>query len=267
MRIIMLGTGHAVVTECYNTCFVIQDEAGHGLLVDGGGGSGIVTQMRHAHLVWEGIHEVFVTHRHIDHLLGIVWLLRMVGMGMRRGSYEGVLRIYGNEETLNALEHVAYELLRDAEQALLGNRIRLVRVADGETFELLGCPTRFFDLHAHDVSQLGFSMEYEPGSRLVCCGDVALKEADYANARGARWLMHEAFCLSDHPASTFIRNVGHSTVAEACATAERLGVEHVVLYHTEDHDLVHRRERYVEEGRRFFSGSIHVPDDLETIEL
>lgn len=267
MRIIMLGTGHAVVTECYNTCFVLQDEEGRCLLVDGGGGSGIVTQMRHAHLAWEDVHEVFVTHRHIDHLLGIVWVLRMVGMGMRRGSYEGTLRIYGNTEALDALEHVAHELLWDADNTLLGDRIRLVRVTDGETRELLGRPVRFFDVHAHDVSQLGFSMEYEPGARLVCCGDVALKEADYAHARGARWFMHEAFCLSGHPAASFIHTVGHSTVAEACATAERLGVEHVVLYHTEDGDLAHRRERYVDEGHRHFSGCIHVPEDLEAIEL
>ena len=26
MRLTMLGTGNAMVTECYNTCFVIKDE-------------------------------------------------------------------------------------------------------------------------------------------------------------------------------------------------------------------------------------------------
>ena len=26
MKLTMLGTGNAVVTECYNTCFVIEDE-------------------------------------------------------------------------------------------------------------------------------------------------------------------------------------------------------------------------------------------------
>lgn len=27
MKLTMLGTGNALVTECYNTCFVIEDEA------------------------------------------------------------------------------------------------------------------------------------------------------------------------------------------------------------------------------------------------
>ncbi len=26
MKLTMLGTGNALVTECYNTCFVIEDE-------------------------------------------------------------------------------------------------------------------------------------------------------------------------------------------------------------------------------------------------
>ena len=36
MKLTMLGTGNALVTECYNTCFVLSDEYGH-FLVDSGG--------------------------------------------------------------------------------------------------------------------------------------------------------------------------------------------------------------------------------------
>ena len=35
MKLTMLGTGNALVTECYNTCFVIEDE-GKYFMVDGG---------------------------------------------------------------------------------------------------------------------------------------------------------------------------------------------------------------------------------------
>ena len=34
MKITMLGTGNALVTECYNTCFVLEDE-GNILMIDG----------------------------------------------------------------------------------------------------------------------------------------------------------------------------------------------------------------------------------------
>ena len=41
MKLTMLGTGNAKVTECYNTCFLLSD-AGRYFLVDGGGGNGIL---------------------------------------------------------------------------------------------------------------------------------------------------------------------------------------------------------------------------------
>lgn len=40
-QITFLGTGHALVTKCYNTCFAIT-ENDHLLLVDGGGGNKIL---------------------------------------------------------------------------------------------------------------------------------------------------------------------------------------------------------------------------------
>ena len=47
MNITMLGTGNAMVTECYNTCFVLQDGEKH-LLVDGGGGNTLLRQLKQA---------------------------------------------------------------------------------------------------------------------------------------------------------------------------------------------------------------------------
>ena len=38
-KIIMLGTGSAMVTDCYNTCFLLKSE-NDCLLVDAGGGNG-----------------------------------------------------------------------------------------------------------------------------------------------------------------------------------------------------------------------------------
>ena len=35
MNITMLGTGNALVTECYNTCFVLQENEEY-FMVDGG---------------------------------------------------------------------------------------------------------------------------------------------------------------------------------------------------------------------------------------
>ena len=66
MRLTMLGTGNALVTECYNTCFVLNEKDRY-LLVDGGGGSALLGQLKHSGIDWKDIKEIFVTHKHIDH--------------------------------------------------------------------------------------------------------------------------------------------------------------------------------------------------------
>ena len=39
------------------------------------------------------------------------------------------------------------------------------------------------------------------------------------------------------------------------------------LYHTEDKDLAHRRQRYHAEGSRYYQGNLYIPDDLDVIAL
>ena len=45
----MLGTGHATVTNCYNTCFTISENNKH-FLVDAGGGNGILKQLKDSNI-------------------------------------------------------------------------------------------------------------------------------------------------------------------------------------------------------------------------
>ena len=70
-RLIILGTGNAAVTRCYNTCFAIQQGEDY-FLVDAGGGNGILTQLERADIRLTQIHEVFISHGHTDHLLGLI---------------------------------------------------------------------------------------------------------------------------------------------------------------------------------------------------
>ena len=73
MELLMLGTGRAMVTRCYNTCFLLSENGSH-LLVDGGGGNGILAQLRRTGVSPDEIHTIYVTHRHLDHILGILWI-------------------------------------------------------------------------------------------------------------------------------------------------------------------------------------------------
>ena len=44
-KLTMLGTGNAMVTKCYNTCFYVTLDDGALFLTDAGGGNGILRQL------------------------------------------------------------------------------------------------------------------------------------------------------------------------------------------------------------------------------
>ena len=62
-ELIMLGTGNAMVTKCYNTCFALRNEEEY-FLVDAGGGNGILSQLEKAQIPFEQIRHMFLTHAH-----------------------------------------------------------------------------------------------------------------------------------------------------------------------------------------------------------
>ena len=84
-RLTALGTGNAAVTRCYNTCFLLDLPQGY-LLCDAGGGNGILSQLEKAGVELAQIHHLILTHAHSDHLLGAVWVVRMVAAAMNAGA-------------------------------------------------------------------------------------------------------------------------------------------------------------------------------------
>ena len=266
MKLTMLGTGNAVVTECYNTCFVIEDE-GQYFMVDGGGGNTILQQLKGGGFDWMQIREIFVTHKHMDHLLGIIWMVRVISQGMSRGTYEGEANIYAHEEVIELIRDLAGKLLSGKETRFLDDRLHLVTVEDGESRVINGKKVTFFDIGSTKAKQFGFSMELGDGSKLTCCGDEPYNKREEQYAKDSKWLLHEAFCLYGQAEQFKPYEKHHSTVKDACELAETLGVQNLILYHTEDKNIKNRKSLYMEEGKQYYSGNLYVPDDLEEIEL
>ena len=300
MQLIILGTGNASVTECYNTCFVLRDAsqpAGEQcFLVDGGGGNGLLTQLKRAGIDWREIRSIFLSHRHMDHIVGILWIMRNILSGMKHGEYEGEAAIYGHAQVIHILRESAALLLSQQECDFIDDRLHLVTVEDGDAYEILGRRIEFFDIHSAKTLQFGFEMERKAADAaegsssgdtaadaaetsagchddsaaertLVFYGDEPARESTFSRAEHADWVLHEAFCLYEDADRFRPYEKNHSTVKDVCLNMERLHVPNLVLYHTEDTDLAHRRERYAAEGRRYYAGNLLVPEDLETIEL
>ena len=264
MKITMLGTGHAVVTSCYNTCYVMEDGERR-LLVDGGGGISLLRQLKAAGIRWNTIHEIFVTHRHLDHITGILWMMRMLGGPLASGKMKEDVFVYGHDEVIGILDQMIRSLLPERAE-LIGKRIHLIEVGDREQGEMMGKPVTFFDIHSVKAKQFGFVMD-DNGRKIVVCGDEPLHEECMEPAEGAEMILHEAFSLYSEREKYHPYEKQHSTVKDACETAQRLHARRLLLYHSEESDLKNRKQRYTEEGRQYYDGMLYVPDDLDVIEF
>ena len=70
-KLIMLGTGHGFVWNLYNTCFLLENGK-ESLLVDTGGSIDIVRRLEEKDYKLTDIHNIFISHCHTDHILGLL---------------------------------------------------------------------------------------------------------------------------------------------------------------------------------------------------
>ena len=266
MELILLGTGNAMVTKCYNTCFAFRSGVAH-YLVDAGGGNGILRQLELAEIPAESIEGMFITHGHTDHILGAVWIVRKMAEFMKKGAYTGEFVIRCHDEAAQMLNKFCEMTLAPAQLRYVGNGIRIQPVAAGEEFDALGMRIRVFDILSTKAKQFGFSALLPDGKQLTCLGDEPYNPAADARAEGSDWLLSEAFCLYVDRERFHPYEKHHSTVREACLLAEELHIPNLVLWHTEEKNLTHRKELYTAEGSAFYNGRLFVPDDRERIRL
>lgn len=262
----MLGTGNAMCTRCYNTCFFLGTPAG-GLMVDAGGGNGIFRQLYKAHLQFEDIRHLFVTHAHTDHILGVIWLIRKISPLINKGRYKAPFTIYCHDGVKHAIEVMCSLLLPRKIGSAVGDTIILREVTDGETVEIDDMKVTFFDICSTKLKQFGFKAVLPSGKTVVCLGDEPYSTHEKPYAEGADWLLCEAFCLYNDRATFRPYEKNHSTALDAGKLAGELGVKNLLLYHTEDTNLSQRKATYTVEAKSVFDGNVCVPDDLEVIDL
>ncbi len=271
-QITMLGTGNATVSQIYNTCFVLQTPSTL-MLVDAGGGNGILAQLKKVNVQISDIHHLFVTHAHTDHVLGVIWVIRMVAQCK---GYEGLLHVYGNDKVMKVIKTIIDMILAKKQLAKVAERVVFHQLEDGDSFEVGDMKLECFDIQSTKEKQFGFRAELPSSSSsdesdkplvLACLGDEPYNEQNRRYIVGADWMMCEAFCLYADRDTFKPYEKCHSTALDAGKLAEELGVKNLILYHTEEKTLANRKENYTREAAENFKGRIFVPDDLEVIEL
>ena len=268
-QITMLGTGNATVSQIYNTCFVLQTPSTL-MLVDAGGGNGILSQLKKVNVQISDIHHLFVTHAHTDHVLGVIWVIRMVAQCK---GYEGLLHVYGNDKVMKVIKTIIDMILAKKQLAKVAERVVFHQLEDGDCFEVGDMKLECFDIQSTKEKQFGFRAELPSSDEsdkplvLACLGDEPYNEQNRRYIVGADWMMCEAFCLYADRDTFKPYEKCHSTALDAGKLAEELGVKNLILYHTEEKTLANRKENYTREAAENFKGRIFVPDDLEVIEL
>ncbi len=265
-QLYVFGTGHAAVVRNYNTCFAIRDGEDY-FMTDAGGGNRILGILQDMNIPLDQIHHIFVTHEHTDHVLGIVWMIRMIGSRMLTGKYQGDLYLYCHNELAETIRTLCRLTLPGKLICLFESRIHLTGVEDGQSMEILGHSVTFFDIHSTKARQFGYTFTLRNGQRLTCAGDEPFNPLCRPYVEGSAWLLHEAFCLYEERDKYKPYEKHHSTVKDACELAQSLNVPNLVLWHTEEDHGEHRQALYLAEGRQYYTGHLFVPEDKTILEL
>lgn len=261
MEMYVLGTANGNYhSNCYNTCFCIKND-NQFFLVDGGGGNQILGRLASAQIKLTDIHDIFISHSHPDHILGIVWVLKKICGAIRKGKYDGDCRIYANDVTLKAIKNIR-DLVFDAKNIL--EQIKFIEVKDKQVEKISGMNVEFFDTRATKAKQFGFSINH---NFIVFCGDESLVENNFPRVKNCNWLLHNAFCLDVDEEKYHPNKMSHNTVGEASKIAQKICASNLVLWHTETDSLETRKIKYTQNAKQFFLGNIYVPNDMEVIEL
>lgn len=265
MQVTFLGTSAAVPTVDRNVSALMLQREGELLLFDCGEGT-----QRQMMRYGSGfaVEDVFITHFHADHTLGIPGLLRTMGLQGRsaplhlygpRGAQRhiGALTALGMERPKFAVEifelragdaisRGEYDLLvgeaqhkGDCLAYAMAEHERLGRF-DPERAAALGIPEGplWGRIHKGEavtlddgrvVSPAELVGPARPGRRVVYSGDTAVCPAINELARGADLLIHEATFGEDERERA--RETGHSTAREAAMVARDAGAKRLVLTH------------------------------------
>jgi len=265
-KIHILGTGNAMVTECFNTCFSLSVDKRH-FLVDTGGGNGILKQLKGAKISIEDIEHIFVSHNHIDHIMGAIWLIRAYAAKLLKNPELHSLYIYGHDEVMHIIETMRELLLNKKQTECLEGKLHLITVQDKTKILALGIQVEYVDIFSTKDKQFGARFDMPSGKSIMFLGDEPYRDHLKSLSYQVDYLLHEAFCLYSERESFNPYKKHHCTVKEAAENGKLLEVKNIVLYHTEEKNIRNRKAMYTSEAKPFFLGRIYVPDDLDVIEL
>ncbi len=295
LDVVFLGTGGSVPTARRNTACVLVRAGGERLLFDCGEGSQRQMQ-RSTGLVQ--VDEIFVTHLHADHYLGIPGLLKTYDLNGR----DRELRVIGPPGLIDLFAALRRIFGR------LAYEVELIEVEPGETISHDGYELRAFpvehSMRAHGYAfvederpghidpaeaerlgvkagpdlgrlQRGEEVAVEggvvrpdqvmgparPGRKVVITGDTAPCDMTRVAAHEAQLLIHDASFADEEVERA--AETGHSTARQAAELARDAAVHTLALVHVSSRYEV---GAVLAEAREVFPEAV-APRDFDLIEI
>jgi ribonuclease Z len=297
LDVVFLGTSGATPTAQRAPAATLIRRGGERLLVDCA--EGTQRQLLRCDIGLLELREIFLTHFHADHYLGLPGMLKTYSLRGRelsltiygprglRALLSSLRRIFGRltypVETVeldpgDRLERAGYRL----EAFAVNHGVAAVGYAlvehdrpgrfDPESADALGVPDgpergvlqRGEPLMLSDGTRIEPAQVLGPprtGRKLVLTGDTAPAASVVEAAASADLLVHEATFLANERERA--HETLHSTAGEAALVAREAGVRMLALTHLSTRYFGHE---VVEEARELFPQTV-VPRDFDVIEL
>ena len=227
-KIIILGTGHGSVMNLYNTCFLLENNR-ENLLVDTGGSIQIIKNLQAKGYKLTDIHNIFISHCHTDHILGLFWIFREIAVLFLKGKYKDKLNIYCNKEVADSIKKIVLAVLQKDIQKILKEIVSMHILHDGEMINIANEDITFFDVHAKGNLLYGFETILNNGAKLIFLGDETCSPLLYDRLKEADYVMHEAFCLDSEEGIPKIVKEHHATVKLVCEKMEPFHIKNLVI--------------------------------------
>jgi ribonuclease Z len=295
LSLAFLGTGASVPTARRATACQLLMRGGDRLMFDCGEGS---QRQMHRSLGLVQLDEIYITHLHLDHYLGIPGLLKTYDLQSR----EAPLAIFGPPGTKDLfavlrrvigktrypvqigelapgepVPHDGYDVQAfpvEHRMAAFGYRIaeadRPGRF-DKEAAERLGVPEgpgfsalqRGEEVKGSDgpVRPEDVMGAERPGRTVVITGDTAPCHATAEAAQGAQLLVHDGSFAEEEAQRA--AETGHSTAGQAAALAREAGVKMLALVHVSSRYNV---RQVLDEARGVFEPTV-APRDFDLVEI
>lgn len=157
-------------------------------------------------------------------------------------------------------------LLRESQSLIIDKFINIVVVKNNDELHISNNKYTFFDTLSNGVSLFGFAT-YVNGKKLVFLGDEKCNPENYHFIENADYVMHEVFCLESEKNMMGEGAAIHSSVEDVAKNLNGLNISNLILYHHKENLKINKKVKYVEAGKKYFSGNILVPDDLDVIEI